>query len=210
MATMTMPRPTKRKPIARKALPSARDTGRAARATAKAISTASRKAGAAQGRRRAGNGARKGRIAAFVVGSSAGAAAEYLLDPQDGKRRRHMLRDRAAAKLRSGRREAERRAHQMAGKAQGVVADATTPGRDSSELNDPALEAKVESELLRPADVGRSSINVNVAEGRVQLRGELDSREQIEDLIKRAERIDGVSGVDNLLHLPGEPAPHSD
>lgn len=179
------------------------------------IARASRKAGVAQGRmeersRGRGRSSRRGRMAVFIAGSGAGAAAEYLLDPQDGKRRRHMLRDRTMAKLRRGSREAERKGRYMAGKAQGVVAEAaTTPGRDPSGLSDPALEAKVESELFRPPGVGRESINVQVENGRVQLRGELKKPEQIEELIERVHAIDGVSQVDNLLHLADEPAPHA-
>lgn len=172
---------------------------------AKAIAIISRKVGRVQGRRQARRGS-KPRLAVFLAGSGAGAAAEYLLDPAQGKRRRHVLRDRAMAMLQRGSRETGRKARYMAGKIQGVAADATPPGRDSSELNDPALAAKVESELFRPADAPKDTVDVNVEEGVVYLRGEVTSREQLKDLIDRAQTVDGVVRAESLLHLPGEPA----
>jgi BON domain len=149
-----------------------------------------------------------GKLGVFLAGSGVGAAAEYLLDPERGRRRRHVLRDQAIAKLRHGSREAERRAHDVAHKARGVVAEATPPGRDSSELNDPTLAAKVESELFRPADAPKGSININVEKGVVYLRGQVESQEQMDGLLARTRDVDGVTQVENLLHLPGSPPPH--
>jgi hypothetical protein len=143
---------------------------------------------------------KKGTLAAF----GAGAAVEYLLDPADGRRRRQMILDMASARLRGSSREAERRARYAAGKATGVVAEATPPGRDSSELNDPALARKVESELFRPPDAPKGAVDVNVEAGVVVLRGALDSEERIEELVKRAEGIDGVAKVRSELYLGGE------
>jgi osmotically-inducible protein OsmY len=42
----------------------------------------------------------------------------------------------------------------------------------------------------------------------VYFRGEVESREQLKDLIERARAVDGVASAESLLHLPGEPAPH--
>lgn len=148
-------------------------------------------------------------MAAFAAGTGVGAAAGYLLDPVEGKRRRHTIQDRTAAAMRRSSRDAEKRARDMAGKAQGVVAEATPPGRDASELNDPALEAKVESELFRPADVPKDSVNVSVENGVVYLRGEVPSRERIESMVAETQAIDGVSRIESLLHVPGEAAPRA-
>jgi osmotically-inducible protein OsmY len=140
-------------------------------------------------------------LGAFAAGAAVGAAAEYMMDPADGKRRRHTARDQAMAKLRRGSREAERKAHYAAGKAQGVAAEATPPGRDASELNDQSLEAKVESELFRPQGAPKSSVDINVQDHVVFLRGEVESREALEDLISRAKEIDGVAQVENRLSV---------
>jgi hypothetical protein len=140
-------------------------------------------------------------LGAFAAGAAAGAAAEYMLDPANGKRRRHTAHDQFLAKLRRGSREAQRKAHYVASKAQGVAAEATPPGRDASELNDPSLEAKVETELFRPQDAPKGSVDVNVQDHVVFLRGEVETREQVESLVSRAKEIDGVAQVENRLSV---------
>jgi hypothetical protein len=72
--------------------------------------------------------------------------------------------------------------------------------RDSSDLNDPALARKVESEIFRGDDVPKGSINVNAENGVVYLRGEAGSPEQVEQLGKAASAVGGVREVKNLLH----------
>lgn len=172
----------------------------------KAIAGTSHRVGKARGRRE-GSRRRSPRVAAFLVGSGAGAGGAYLLDPQNGKRRRHVLRDKTRARLRGGARELGRSAHYAGGKAAGVAAEAMPPRRDSSELNDPTLAAKVESELFRPEGSPKGTVDVNVEDHVVYLRGQVASREQLEELVDRARAVDGVARAESLLHLPGEPAP---
>jgi osmotically-inducible protein OsmY len=73
--------------------------------------------------------------------------------------------------------------------------------------DDATLKAKVETELFRPEDAPKGSVLVNAQYGVVQLRGELESQDLIDDLVSRARGIDGVNNVENLLHLPGTEAP---
>jgi osmotically-inducible protein OsmY len=77
-------------------------------------------------------------------------------------------------------------------------------------LNDPALARKVESEVFRDAEIPKGAISVNVEYGVVYLRGELPSDDVKEKLATRARAVDGVRGVEDLTHLPGEPAPTKD
>ena len=51
------------------------------------------------------------------------------------------------------------------------------------------------------------AININAQEGVVQLRGELPSQDLIDALVERAQKIQGVREVENLLHTPGTEAP---
>lgn len=146
-------------------------------------------------------------LTAFLAGAGTGAAAEFLLDPHQGKRRRHMAVEQLTARLRRGARDAEQTARHATYKAQGLAAEAVPGGRDASELNDEGLKAKVESELFRPADAPKGAVDLNVEAGVVFLRGQVTSRERITELGDRAGRIDGVRGVENLLHVEGEPAP---
>jgi BON domain-containing protein len=154
------------------------------------------------------------RVAPTVAGAiAAGAAGAYFLDPDNGKRRRHIARDRALALIRRPARTAVREAERRAKYAQGVVAgavhDVTTSGgdRDASRLNDPALAAKVESEVFRAPDSPKQSVSVNVEGGVVYLRGELGSREDIDGLVAATKQVDGVDEVRSMLHLPGEEPP---
>jgi osmotically-inducible protein OsmY len=55
--------------------------------------------------------------------------------------------------------------------------------------------------------VPKGQINVNVEDGVVYLRGELEQHDLIEDLGVQARKVQGVLGVENLLHVPGEEAP---
>jgi osmotically-inducible protein OsmY len=73
--------------------------------------------------------------------------------------------------------------------------------------NDASLAAKVESELFRDPDLPKGDININVEQGVVVLRGEVADAGTSERLEKSARAIPGVWEVENLLHLPGEPAP---
>jgi osmotically-inducible protein OsmY len=65
----------------------------------------------------------------------------------------------------------------------------------------------VRSEALRGEDVPAGEINVNVQDGVVQLRGELQRPELINELVDRVRGVQGVREVENLLHLPGTEAP---
>ena len=66
-------------------------------------------------------------------------------------------------------------------------------------LNDPALARKVESEIFRATDAPKGQVSVNVENGVVYLRGELDDAEKVRTLAEDAAKVDGVRGVENLL-----------
>ena len=96
-----------------------------------------------------------------------------------------------------------------AGKAKGAATSVTPgAGRAPAEerLNDPALARKVESEVFRDEALPKGSVSVNAQDGVVYLRGEVASREVIDELTIRTTAVDGVRSVENLTHLPGEPA----
>jgi osmotically-inducible protein OsmY len=140
-------------------------------------------------------------LKAIGVASAAGLAAGYFLDPESGKRRRHVARDRTLGLMRRGadrtRREAEYRARQVAGKAK-AAKSAAEPEKPAA--NDQDLAERVKSQIFRPADAPKGSVNVNVERGVVYLRGEVDRPDEIEQLIEQAGSVDGVAAVENLLH----------
>ena len=100
---------------------------------------------------------------------------------------------------------ADRYGGQLKGAATKVTPGA---GREPAEerLNDPALARKVESEVFRDDALPKGSISVNAEYGVVYFRGEVPTQEVMEELTKRARGVDGVRAVENLTHLPGEPA----
>jgi osmotically-inducible protein OsmY len=149
----------------------------------------------------------------ILFGAAIGAAAAWFLDPSDGTRRRHVVRDKTMKYARRGKEEAARKATYAGGTIKGK-ATAAAPGtsREPAEdrLNDPALQAKVESEIFRDPDVPKGQVSVNVESGVVFLRGELEDRSAIDRLREAAAAVEGIRGVENLLHTPGEPAPTKD
>ena len=100
---------------------------------------------------------------------------------------------------------AERYGGQLKGAAT-TVTPGTGRAPADERLNDPALVSKVESEVFRDDSLPKGSISVNAEYGVIYFRGEVPSQEVMEELTKRARGVDGVRAVENLTHLPGEPA----
>ena len=143
----------------------------------------------------------------LALGAALGAALAYLTDPSQGKRRRHELRDRSLALVRRGGRRAERAGRGVGARVYGMSQSVQHRHEEPKEFDDATLAQKVETEIFRPADVPKGRINVNVQNGIVQLRGEVDRPELIDELVDRTRDVQGVRDVENLLHLPGTEAP---
>lgn len=71
------------------------------------------------------------------------------------------------------------------------------------------LARKVESEIFRPAGAPKGTVDVNVHDQVVELRGVVARAELITELEQAAAEVEGVARVENLLHMPGEPAKHA-
>jgi len=138
----------------------------------------------------------------------AGVALGFLADPVSGRRRRHELRDRATALVRRGGRTLGYEARGAGAKAYGLKQKALhLRERPKPEPNDATLKQKVESEVFRDARLPKGSVVVNAEHGVVVLRGEIERPELAAELERRVRTVHGVRGVENLLHLPGAPAP---
>jgi hypothetical protein len=164
---------------------------------------------------------RRGRSSAFnlpamaaataTCGIALGALLEYFLDPAAGRRRRHTARDRVLSRMRRGERRAAMRARRAESHALGIArrtVNATRRGQREP-LDDVTLAHKVESELYRRARVPKGSISINAEDGFVFLRGVMERQEDIERIGAATRQIAGVREVENLIHLPGTPAPAS-
>jgi osmotically-inducible protein OsmY len=139
-----------------------------------------------------------------------GAALAYFLDPQSGKRRRHVTVDRIGGFFRRRGREIGRAGRTVTSEAYGVAKKAThLREQEKPQPNDATLTSKVESEIFRAADVPKGRVSVNSERGVVYLRGEVESPDLITQLETAARKVQGVQDVENLLHVPGSNAPQS-
>jgi osmotically-inducible protein OsmY len=143
----------------------------------------------------------------FLRFAAVGAALVYFFDPQQGARRRNMLRDRVLAFFRRRGREGQRMGRAASAEVYGAKQKATHLREEPKEFDDQTLKAKVESEVFRPADAPKGDVDVNVEDGVVYLRGQVERQEMVEDLERRVRSVQGVERVENLLHLPGTEAP---
>jgi osmotically-inducible protein OsmY len=139
----------------------------------------------------------------FALAAAIGAALAYFFDPNSGRRRRKVLVDKAGKYMRQGARQAQG----VGAQAQGMKAQATHRSeQEKPQPDDVTLARKVESEIFRDAEVPKGQINVNAEDGVVFLRGEVEP-DLIEELASKAHAVQGVLGVENLLHAPGTEAP---
>lgn len=144
----------------------------------------------------------------LVLAGAAGAALAYFLDPVLGRRRRHVARDRLAAAVRRSTERLERMGRAASAEVYGVRQKVAHLGAEEERPpNDAALAQKVETELFRDPHVPKGDININAEYGVVVLRGKVQRPDEIRSVEATVRRIPGVRGVQNLLHLPGTPAP---
>ena len=148
--------------------------------------------------------ARKIRI--LAVGAAIGGGIAYLVGPQ-GRRRRHEAVDRAGAVARDAAEATTGAAQTATEQAENIAAQVQHRQEEATEFDDVTLARKVETEIFRDEDAPKGDVDVNVQEGVVQLRGELDSQQLIDDLVEQARNVNGVRDVENLLHVRGSEAP---
>jgi BON domain len=143
-------------------------------------------------------------MVALLAGCGLGALAEYFFDRQHGARRQHRVHDRARGALRRRSHDAARRAKYLEGVAEGVAYKAAHAvpgvGAHKEPPDDVTLAQKVESTAFRKAGVPKGHVSVNAENAVIYLRGQLEREEQIDELVRATEAIDGVNGVKNLLH----------
>jgi BON domain-containing protein len=146
-----------------------------------------------------------------LTSSVVGGLLMYLCDPERGRRRRHMLRDRTQARVR-------RIGRGISGLWRGAAAETYGVGhrvvhlvpRATEVPDDETLRQRVESQLFRDRHIPKGELNVGCEHGMVILRGALDNPVEYTNIEERIRRIPGVRGVQNLLHPHGTPAPNKE
>lgn len=134
-----------------------------------------------------------------------GAIAAYFLDPDRGRRRRHIAADRARSEAREGAAAVAGAARAAKAETEGAAEKAKAATREqSAPETDQTLKAKLESEVFRDAEAPKGQVSVDVVDGVVTLRGEVEDEKWRKKLEKDAAKVAGVTGVKSLLHAPGE------
>ena len=94
-----------------------------------------------------------------------------------------------------------------ANKVKGAASTVTPTPTRLEDPDDVTLARKVETEIFRSPDAPKGDVSVDVQGGIAHLRGEVADEEWADRLASEARNVDGVRGVENLLHEPGTPAP---
>ena len=149
-------------------------------------------------------------IRSWIVAMIVGGGLAWLMDPQAGNRRRSLLAGKLNSLMNRGSRSAGASSRQVADRAQGVLVESVPHSRDNPDPDDTTLKDRVESEAFRDTPVLRGKMNVNVAGGIVELRGELDSQAEIDQVVAAVRAVPDVRDIHNYLHLPGTPAPNKE
>jgi osmotically-inducible protein OsmY len=139
----------------------------------------------------------------YVAAAMGGMAFMYYADPEAGRRRRHVTRDKVVSLARHGAKRGRRLVHHVTSDAKGYVERTRHAHGGAEQLDDQTLVDKVESIVFRDRDIPKGQINVNAENGVVFLRGEVASSELVEALETRVRKVHGVRDVTNLLHTKG-------
>jgi len=127
----------------------------------------------------------------------------YFMDPQQGARRRIMVRDKANRFVNNIDESIEKAVEDSRNRARGVLSEMTARLSDQG-APDWILEERVRSNLGRLARHARA-VTVTADGGRIHLSGPV-LREDEDAIVKAALRTRGVHGVENQLQVVDTPA----
>jgi hypothetical protein len=137
----------------------------------------------------------------LAIGLAAGARLMYLLDPDRGKRRRALLRDKVKHGVHKASDAIETAAFDLSHRASGLVAETRSRLR-KEEVSDPVLVDRVRSKIGRVVSHPRA-IEVTADQGRVTLSGPILAGE-VNDLLSTVAAVRGVASVENRLEVHQE------
>jgi hypothetical protein len=144
-----------------------------------------------------------------LASSLTGGLLVFFMDPERGRRRRHMIRDMAMARVRRASRSIRGIWRGAAAETYGVSHRIVHLVPKETEVpDDETLRQRVESQLFRDRHIPKGHLNITAEHGMIILRGELANPLEIAQLEERVRRIPGVRGIQNLLHPHGTPAPN--
>lgn len=144
---------------------------------------------------------------AWITGASLGAVLMYLLDPERGRRRRALIRDKMAHSAHLTKHTIDVTTSDLTNRIKGMRASAGSLFR-RGKVSDEVLTNRVRSVIGRAVS-HPSSIDVMATNGHVTLSGPILA-DEVHWLLKRVYSVKGVKGVDHNLeihheagHVPG-------
>lgn len=146
------------------------------------------------------------RMRTMIFGAALGAATAYYLDPDRGRARRTRHRDQLLAKSRRMTRELDKKATYVEGQLEGARARADGKGQFTPESDADVKQAI--TQRLSAIGVDTRDVVIDVTDGVVGLRGQIQRPEELKKVELETSQIPGVEKVDSWLHLPGQPAPN--
>jgi len=136
-------------------------------------------------------------LTAFLRGAAIGAAAMYMLDPDKGRRRRALARDKARRFAGDASDVLNAAAKDINNRMRGAKAEAARHLRREGTPDDLQLIERVRAQLGRAVS-NPHAIQVGAREGRVVLSGPVLASE-VDELIDAVSSVPGVTGVDDHL-----------
>lgn len=146
------------------------------------------------------------RLFRTIVVSGLGAAVAYFMDPDRGRARRNQAKDQANSFLRRRQEDAERRARYEANASHGQAMQAAGAGVPHPQ--DDVDVAQAVKQVLAGLDIDTRDVTVETVEGKLTLRGQVGTRDEIDRLESAVAQAPGVFELQSFLHTPGTPAPN--
>lgn len=132
----------------------------------------------------------------LLIGAALGAGAIYLLDPQSGRRRRALVRDKLVRASHTTRDALDTTARDLSNRSRGIVA-ATRARLADENVPDEILVERVRAKLGRASSHPRA-IDVDARDGDVTLRGPVLAHE-LPAVMATVAAVRGVCCVNNEL-----------
>jgi osmotically-inducible protein OsmY len=140
------------------------------------------------------------KIRSLVIGGAVGVAVTYFFDPERGSSRRAELQEQVGAYLRRSVDRLDNAARQVQRRPRAGAQLKPADVRPLPE-EDLTLLSRVESVLLAMPGFPKSSVEAEVSNGRLTLRGEVASADQAQEIVEAASRVRNVGEVENQLRI---------
>ncbi|MGH7564428.1 MAG: SRPBCC family protein, partial [Gemmatimonadota bacterium] len=141
--------------------------------------------------------------ASWLGGLGLGAGLMYLLDPDRGRRRRALVRDRLSSRAGESETFLGKTGRDFSNRAQGFLARARSRVVPEGHVADDVLAERVRSKMGRHVS-HPGAIEITARWGRVILRGPILAHE-FEDLLSAVASVRGVRDIDDRLEVHRDP-----